>query len=123
MELKKIVVSEKFNLFNEYWSPKIISTFNENYIKLAKLKGEFVWHHHEKEDEVFIVLKGVLQIQIREHPTVILNEGEVLVIPKGIEHLPIADKEVQVLLIEPKSTLNTGNIKNDEKTKEDLEFI
>ena len=123
MELKKIVVSEKFNLFNEYWSPKIISVFNENYIKLAKLKGEFVWHHHEKEDEVFIVLKGVLQIQIREHPTVILNEGEVLVIPKGIEHLPIADKEVQVLLIEPKSTLNTGNIKNDEKTKEDLEFI
>lgn len=119
--MEKINLKEKFGLFNEYWSPKIIGEINESYVKIAKLKGEFTWHLHDNEDEMFFVVKGQLTIKFREKD-IHLQEGESIIIPKGIEHLPIADEEVHVLLIEPKSTLNTGNVLND-KTVAKLERI
>lgn len=119
--MDKVNLIQKFSLFNDHWSPKIVGDLNESYIKVAKLKGEFVWHHHEKEDEMFFVIKGKLIIRFKDRDLKI-EEGELLVIPKGVEHLPIAEEEVWVMLIEPKSTLNTGNIK-DERTVENLERI
>jgi mannose-6-phosphate isomerase-like protein (cupin superfamily) len=105
-------IATKFNLFKEYWSPRIACELNDSYIKLAKLKGEFVWHHHENEDELFLVIKGNLLIKLRDRD-LWLEEGEFAVIPKGVEHCPVAEKEVHVMLLEPKSTLNTGNIQNE----------
>ncbi len=110
--MEKINISQKFNLFQEHWSPKIVGELNDSYVKLAKLKGEFVWHRHEKEDELFLVVKGKLLIKFRDRE-VWLAEGEFLIIPKGVEHLPMAEEEVQVMLLEPKSTVNTGNVQND----------
>jgi mannose-6-phosphate isomerase-like protein (cupin superfamily) len=100
---------------------KIIGEINESYIKLAKLKGEFVWHRHEAEDELFLVVKGRLLIRLRDRDTW-MEAGEFVVIPKGVEHLPVAENEVQVLLLEPKSTLNTSDVQN-ERTVSDLEWI
>ncbi len=114
--MEKIVLAEKFNLFTEHWSPKIVAELNDSYIKLAKLKGEFVWHHHDEEEELFFVVKGTLLIKFR-NKEVLLNEGECIVIPKGVEHLPVADEEVHVMLIEPKTTLNTGNVVNERTVK------
>ncbi len=105
-------ITTKFNLFQEYWSPRIAGELNDSYIKLAKLKGEFVWHHHENEDELFLVIKGKLLIKLRDRD-LWLEEGEFAVIPKGVEHCPVAEEEVHVMLLEPKSTLNTGNIQNE----------
>lgn len=119
--MDKVNIEQKLSLINEYWSPKIVAELNESYIKLAKLKGEFTWHHHENEDELFLVIKGNLIIRLREKD-IHLSEGELFMIPKGVEHLPIAKEEVQVMLIEPKSTLNTGNVVN-EKTVEKLDWI
>ena len=116
-----INLNQKFALFQQYWSPKIAGELNDSYIKLAKLKGEFVWHQHENEDELFLVVKGHLLIKLRDRD-IQLKEGEFVVIPKGVEHLPIAEEEVHVLLLEPKSTLNTGNVQN-ERTVNDLEWI
>ncbi len=109
--MEKIVLSQKFGLFADHWRPKIVSELNDSYIKLAKLKGEFVWHHHDNEDELFLVVKGRLLIRFRDKG-VWLEEGEFIVIPSGVEHLPVAEQEVQVMLIEPKTTLNTGNVVN-----------
>nr|WP_312577159.1 cupin domain-containing protein [Sedimentibacter sp.] len=117
----KINFEEKFQLFNEYWSPKIIGELNDAYVKIAKFKDEFAWHIHENEDEMFLVLKGVLTVKFRDKD-VCLQAGEMIIVPKGTEHMPVAPEEVQVLLIEPKSTLNTGNVLND-KTVEKLERI
>ena len=114
-------LDEKFALFHDYWSPKIVGELNDSYIKLVKLKGEFVWHHHENEDELFLVVKGRLLIKLRDRD-IELEAGELTVIPKGVEHLPIAEDEVHVVLLEPKSTLNTGNVQN-ERTVADLERI
>ena len=119
--MDKINLAEKFGLFSEHWSPKIIGELNDFYIKLAKLKGEFDWHHHDNEDELFLVVKGQLTIKFRDQDRV-LTEGELIVIPKGVDHLPVAAEEVHVMLIEPKGTLNTGNVVT-EKTKEVLERI
>lgn len=119
--MEKFNLQEKFQLFNEHWSPKIIGEVNDSYVKIAKLKGEFTWHLHDNEDEMFYVVKGLLTIKFRDKD-VHLQEGEGIIIPKGTEHLPVADEEAQVLLIEPKSTLNTGNVIND-KTVEQLERI
>ena len=119
--MNKINLSEKLSLFNEYWSPKIIGELNDSHIKLAKLKGEFDWHHHDNEDELFMVIKGQLTIKFRDKD-VVLNEGELIVIPKGADHLPVAAEEVHVMLIEPKGTLNTGNVVT-EKTKAMLDWI
>jgi mannose-6-phosphate isomerase-like protein (cupin superfamily) len=105
-------IAGKFSLFQEYWSPRIAAELNDSYIKLARLKGEFIWHHHENEDELFLVVKGRLLIKLRTGD-LWLDEGEFVVIPKGVEHCPVAEEEVQVLLLEPKSTLNTGNIENE----------
>jgi mannose-6-phosphate isomerase-like protein (cupin superfamily) len=105
-------LSHKFSLLHVYWSPRIAGELNDSFVKLAKLKGEFVWHHHENEDELFFVVKGRLQIKTRTGD-VWLNEGEFVIIPKGVEHCPVAEEEVHVLLLEPKSTVNTGNVQNE----------
>ena len=115
-----INLADKFNLFQEPWHPKIVGELNDSYVKLAKLKDEFVWHHHNNEDELFLVIKGTMVIKLRDQELTI-HEGEFVIIPKGVEHLPVAEEEVQVLLLEPKSTLNTGNVQN-EKTV-DAEWI
>lgn len=104
-----IKIAEKFAKFSEHWTPHIIADLNDSHVKLAKLSGEFVWHSHADEDELFLVTKGTLRIKLRDHELTI-REGEFAVIPKGVEHLPIADDEVHVLLIEPKSTKHTGDI-------------
>ncbi len=104
-------IAQKFSLFQEYWSPRIAGELNDSYIKLAKLKGEFVWHHHELEDELFMVVKGRLLIKLRTGD-MWLDEGEFVIIPKGVEHCPVAEEEVHVLLLEPKSTINTGNVES-----------
>ena len=119
--MDKINLAQKFSLFNEHWSPKIVGELNDSFIKLAKLKGEFDWHHHEQEDELFLVVKGDLIIKFRDKD-VSMKPGELIVIPKGVDHLPVAAEEVQVMLIEPKGTLNTGNVVT-EKTKETLDRI
>ena len=119
--MDKVNIYEKLNLFTEHWSPKIIGEVNESYIKIAKLKGEFLWHTHENEDEMFYVLQGVLVIKFRDKD-VELNEGEFIIIPKGVEHMPVAEDEVHVMLIEAKSTLNTGDVIN-ERTVEMLDKI
>jgi mannose-6-phosphate isomerase-like protein (cupin superfamily) len=119
--LEKVNLAEKFELFQEYWSPRIAGELNDAHVKLVKLKGEFVWHHHEAEDELFWVVKGRLLIKFRDRE-VWLDEGEFLIIPRGVEHLPVAEEEVHVVLIEPKSTLNTGNVQN-EKTVEALAWV
>nr|WP_042334341.1 cupin domain-containing protein [Desulfosporosinus meridiei] len=110
--MDKVDISEKMSLFNEYWSPKIVGELNNSYVKVAKLKGEFIWHSHENEDELFWIVKGTLLIKFRDKD-VLLKAGEFLIIPKGVEHLPVAEEEVEVVLIEPKSTLNTGDIISD----------
>lgn len=110
--MDKVNLAQKFSLFNEYWSPRITGELNDAHVKLAKLKGEFVWHHHEAEDELFWVVKGRLLIKFRDRD-VWLEEGELLIIPKGVEHLPVAEEEVHVVLIEPKTTVNTGNVQNE----------
>lgn len=106
--MQKINLGAKLALFNDYWSPKIIGDLNDSHIKLAKFKGEFVWHKHDNEDELFFIIKGCLLIRLRDQD-IYLNEGEFIIIPKGVEHLPIAKEEVHVMLIEPKTTINTGD--------------
>lgn len=105
-------ISQKFDLFNEYWSPRIVGELNDSHIKLVKVKGEFVWHQHENEDEMFLVIKGKLLIKLRDCD-LWLSEGEFAVIPKGVEHCPVAEEEVHLMLLEPKSTLNTGDQQNE----------
>jgi mannose-6-phosphate isomerase-like protein (cupin superfamily) len=125
MSIKVVNLAEKFGAFSEYYSPKIAGELNDSHIKLAKLQGDFMWHHHDNEDELFLVVKGLLRIKIREdgrERELEIHPGELIVIPKGMEHFPSSDVETQVVLIEPKTTLNTGNIKN-ERTHEKLERI
>ena len=119
--IEKVDLAQKFALFDEYWSPRIAGELNDSYVKLAKLKGEFVWHHHDTEDELFLVVKGHLTIKLRDRD-IELDPGEFVIIPRGVEHLPVADEEVHVVLLEPKSTLNTGNVHN-ERTVADLKRV
>ena len=119
--MQKVIIEEKFNLFSEYWSPKIVGELNGQHIKLAKLKGAFVWHKHDDEDEMFLVIDGVLKMELRDK-TILINKNEFLIVPKGTEHRPVADSEVLVMLFEPATTLNTGNTEN-EMTKHFLETI
>jgi len=107
----------KFSLFDEQWQPRIVAELNDSYVKLAKLQGEFIWHHHDGEDELFYVIKGRLLIKLREQD-LWLEEGEFVVIPRGVEHKPVALEEVHVMLLEPKGTVNTGNVQS-ERTQED----
>lgn len=119
--MEKVNIAQKFSLFDDLWSPKVIAELNGQYVKLAKLKGEFVWHHHEVEDELFLVIKGRLLIKFRDRD-VWLEEGELVVIPAGAEHKPVAEEEAHVLFFEPQTTLNTGNVQ-DERTISELERI
>src|SRR5215208_4241953 len=112
--MDKINLKEKFGLFSDHWSPRIVGELNGQHVKLAKFHGEFVWHHHENEDELFLVIKGRLLMKFRDRD-VWLEEGEMIIIPAKVEHMPVAPEEVEVLLFEPKATLNTGNV-NDQKT-------
>ena len=106
--MKKINLQDNFALFNEYWDPKIIGELNDAYIKLVKFKGEFIWHKHDNEDEMFLVVKGEMTIKLDEKD-IHLSAGAFFIVPKGIRHCPIAEKEVHVVLIEPKATIKTGD--------------
>jgi len=119
--VQAVNLSEKLRQVVDYWNPKIVGELNDSFVKVVKLKGEFLWHHHEHEDELFLVVKGTLRMRFRDKD-VLVREGEFLVVPRGVEHLPVADDEVHVVLLEPKSTLNTGNVRN-ERTVETLERI
>jgi mannose-6-phosphate isomerase-like protein (cupin superfamily) len=112
---------EKFSRFSDYFHPRVIGELNDALVKAVKLQGEFVWHHHDKEDELFLVVKGTLRMKFRDREAVV-RAGEFIIVPKGVEHCPVADEEVHIVLIEPKSTLNTGNITN-ERTVAQLECI
>ncbi len=112
MQITKVNLNAKLSSFTEYWTPKIIAELNGQYVKLAKFKGKFVMHKHDNEDELFFVVKGQLFIEL-ENKTLEINEGEFVVIPKGVNHNPFAPEEVSVMLFEPATTLNTGNTKNE----------
>ncbi len=114
--MQKVNLSEKLALFTDFWSPKAVGAVNDLHVKLVKLKGEFIWHAHEVEDELFLVLQGRLRMQFRDRE-VVVEPGELIVVPHGIEHRPVADAEVHVLLLEPKSTVNTGTAGGD-RTRE-----
>ncbi|MDA3615844.1 cupin domain-containing protein [Polluticaenibacter yanchengensis] len=119
--MEKVIIAEKLQLFSEYWSPKIVGELNGQHVKLAKFQGEFVWHKHDNEDEMFLVVEGVLKMELRDK-TIEINKNEFLIVPKGTEHRPVAEKEVSVMLFEPSTTLNTGDMEN-ELTKHHLEKI
>ena len=117
----KVNLREKLALFGDHWSPKVVGELNGQQVKLVKFQGEFVWHHHDHEDELFLVVKGRFRMEFRDRQ-VWLEEGEFLIVPRGVEHRPVAEEEVHVLLFEPASTLNTGNVR-DERTVERPERI
>jgi len=121
MALEKVNLTDKFARFRDYANPRIAGELNDSYVKLVKLKGEFVWHHHENEDEMFLIVKGQLVMKLRDRD-VVLNEGEFFIVPKGVEHKPVASDEVHIVLLEPKSTLNTGNVRN-EITRDQLQWV
>jgi mannose-6-phosphate isomerase-like protein (cupin superfamily) len=114
-------LKDKFGKFQDYWNPRILGEVNDCHVKAVKLKGEFIWHHHDNEDELFLVVQGTLRMKFRDHEAVV-HEGEFVIVPRGVEHLPVADEEVHIVLIEPRTTLNTGNIRN-ERTVSRLERI
>lgn len=123
--MDKVNLAQKFLLFSEHYSPKIVGEVNDAYVKLAKLQGDFMWHHHDTEDELFFVVKGALRMKIRENGAereVVIQPGEFIIIPHGVEHFPSADEETHIMLLEPKSTLNTGNLEN-ERTLAELQRI
>lgn len=119
--MEKINLAEKFSKISEYWKPYIAAELNGQLVKLDKLKGEFVWHHHENEDELFLVVKGRFRMELRDR-NIGLEEGEFLVVPRGVEHRPVADEEAWIVLFEPASTLNTGNVQN-QRTLRELERV
>ena len=119
--MEKVNVRDKLALFEEHWSPKVVGELNGQHVKLVKLLGEFVWHHHEEEDELFLVVEGRFRMEFRDR-SVWIEEGELIVVPRGVEHRPVAEEEAHVLLFEPASTLNTGNVR-DELTVAELDRI
>ena len=119
--MEKVNINDKLNQFSDHWNPRIIGELNGQHVKAVKLKGEFVWHHHDNEDELFLVIRGKLKMEFRDRVEEI-NEGEFIIVEKGVEHRPVADEEVHLLLFEPAGTLNTGNVVG-ELTKETLEKI
>jgi mannose-6-phosphate isomerase-like protein (cupin superfamily) len=121
MKTQKVNLAEKFSRFSDCWNPRIVGEINDCQVKVVKLKGEFIWHHHENEDEPFLVTKGRLIMKLRDGD-VTIHEGEFLIVPRGVEHCPVAEEEVHIVLIEPKTTLNTGNLRN-ERTVAELERI
>jgi mannose-6-phosphate isomerase-like protein (cupin superfamily) len=119
--MEVVNLNEKLAKVKEPWSPKIVGEVNDTYVKIVKFTGEFVWHHHDNEDELFLVVKGRLRMKFRDRE-VTVTPGEFVIVPRGVEHMPVADEEVQVVLIEPKTTLNTGNVRN-ERTLPQLERL
>lgn len=119
--MEKVNLAKKFLEISDNWNPRIAGALNGQHVKLVKLKGEFVWHHHDKEDELFYVVKGSFDMHLRDK-IITINEGEFLIVPHGVEHKPVATGEVEVMLFEPASTLNTGNVEN-ELTKTELDII
>jgi len=123
--LEKINLAHKLSQFADHYSPKIVGDLNDSYVKLVKLQGEFVWHHHDAEDELFYVVKGALRMRVLENGSereFLIQPGEFIIIPRGVEHLPSAEEETHIMLLEPKTTLNTGNVESD-RTVKDLERI
>jgi mannose-6-phosphate isomerase-like protein (cupin superfamily) len=119
--MNKVNLAEKLALFSDHWNPKVVGELNGQQVKLVKFKGPFTWHHHDTEDEMFLVVKGRFRMELRDR-NVELAEGEFIVVPRGVEHRPVADEEVHVLLFEPATTLNTGNVVN-ERTVSELERL
>lgn len=119
--MEVVNLKDKLSKVREPWSPKIVGELNDSYVKVVKFTGEFLWHHHENEDELFLVIKGKLRMKFRDRE-VAVAPGEFIIVPKGVEHLPVADEEVEVVLLEPKTTLNTGNVRN-ERTRVELERL
>ena len=119
--IHKVNLAEKFAQFSDHWSPKIVGELNGQHVKLVKLEGEFIWHSHEHEDELFLVVKGGLTLRLRDRD-VRLNEGEFFIVPRGVEHMPVAEEEAHVLLFEPASTVNTGNV-DGERTVRELDWL
>lgn len=119
--MEKVNLDQKFSLFKDHWNPKIVGALNGQHVKLVKIKGPFVWHKHDDEDELFLVIKGSFTMEYRDR-SVVLHENEMVIVPRGIEHRPVAEEEAWILLFEPASTLNTGDAKG-EMTVEDLEWI
>jgi mannose-6-phosphate isomerase-like protein (cupin superfamily) len=116
-DIAVVNLAQKFGLFSEYWRPKIAGEVNDSYLKIVKVKGEFVWHQHEHEDELFLVVAGHLTIKLRDRDLRV-GAGEFVVIPKGVEHMPVAEEEVQMILLEPKTTLNTGDVQSERTVAE-----
>lgn len=119
--MDRVNIAEKLAQFSDHWNPRIIGELNGQHVKAVKLIGEFVWHHHQDEDELFLVIRGHLKMAFRDK-VVDVRQGEFIIVPRMVEHKPIADEEVEILLFEPASTLNTGNVEN-ERTKKNLEKI
>jgi mannose-6-phosphate isomerase-like protein (cupin superfamily) len=119
--MNPVNLADKFEQFQDYWNPRLLGELNDFAVKAVKLKGAFVWHHHDVEDELFLVVKGTLRMRFRDRDALV-REGEFLIVPHGVEHQPVADEEVHLILLEPKTTLNTGNITN-ERTVRELEQI
>lgn len=119
--MDKVIIAEKLSLFSDHWNPRIVGELNGQHVKLVKLKGEFVWHKHDHEDELFLVLEGSFNMELRDK-VIRLNKGEFFIVPRGVEHRPVAEEEVSVMLFEPASTLNTGNTVG-ELTRESLERL
>jgi len=115
--METINLQQKFSLIQDQWNPRILGEVNECAIKAVKLKGEFIWHHHDHEDELFLVTKGTLRMKFRDREAIV-REGEFVIVPRGVEHMPVAEEEVHLVLIEPKSTRNTGNITNERTVAE-----
>src|SRR5690606_40227940 len=124
--VRVVNLAEMVSQIRDHWSPHVVGSLNGQEVRLAKLRGEFVWHHHEHEDELFLVVRGELEIRLRDAAghtqSCMVRAGEFIIVPRGVEHLPVAVDEVEVLLFEPATTLNTGNVRND-RTKEALERI
>ena len=120
--MKSVNVEEKLELISDHWNPRIAGELNGQHVKLVKLLGEFVWHAHEQEDELFFVISGILRMEFRDR-TVEVRPNEFLIVPRGVEHRPVAESEVAVMLFEPASTLNTGDSPQDERTRTQLDRI
>lgn len=119
--MQTVNLQQKFSLFSDHWKQRVVGELNDSQIKVVKIKGEFVWHHHDNEDELFLVTHGTLRMQFKDHEALV-GPGEFIIVPRGVEHCPAADEEVHIVLIEPRTTLNTGNVTN-ERTVAQLESI
>ena len=123
--MDKVNLAQKLSLISDYYQPRIAGELNDSYVKLVKLKGEFLWHHHDVEDELFLVLKGTLRMLLKvngREREIRVGEGEFIIMPHGVEHKPVADEEVHLMLLEPKTTLNTGNVRNERTVEEPRAF-